>query len=160
MVSTLMIVVGFAAAITSFGYGLTSERGGIGPGTVPFVAALLILVEGFMLARPSESAPSSSPVGDEEGGLAVPLAGPSTKQRDGGLMTAFVLLSMLGVVLLLTPSVGFVPMIVLFGFAAGRWIERASVFASLGLGAAAGLFIWVVFIGLLGVRLPALPQIF
>ena len=77
------------------------------------------------------------------------------------LSLSLILLAMLSVVLLLTPVVGFIPMIVAFGFVVGRFLEGATVLASIILGLASGLFIWAVFIALLGVRLPTFfPSIF
>ena len=86
--------------------------------------------------------------------------GPASDGDKAELVVSMILVAMLAGVLLLTPYLGFVPMIVAFAFTAGRFYENLSIRTSLILGLIAGGFIWVVFIVLLGVRLPVLPSFF
>ncbi|WP_369803786.1 tripartite tricarboxylate transporter TctB family protein [Mycobacterium sp. NAZ190054] len=145
----MMAVVGVAAMVASLGYGLTSERGGIGPGAIPFVAGLLLVVEGVFQCGIGFRGRDDDRSGATQGEYAGP-------RPVGGLVQGIALIAMLGLVVLLTPYVGLIPMTVLFGVAVGFFVEKASILASLLLGLISGTFIWVVFIALLEVRIPAI----
>lgn len=159
-VGVAIAAVGVGAIVGGFEYGVVRATGGIGPGAVPLAVGILLAVEGLLLSRAAWATPSSaaSPVQDvfteEEDG---PIADDGDK---GELIGSMILVAMLAGVLLLTPYLGFVPMIVVFAFTAARFFENLSIRTSLILGLIAGGFIWIVFIGLLGVRLPVLPFFF
>jgi hypothetical protein len=115
---------------------------------VPFVASLVILAEGLALGFSQDDEKTASPDGSQTPGV-------DSLVSNSSLRLSLMLLALLSVVLILTPVVGFIPMIIAFGFVVGRFLEGVTVLASVMLGMGSGLFIWAVFIVLLGVRLPA-----
>jgi putative tricarboxylic transport membrane protein len=99
----VLAIVGAAVFATSFGYGILAEEGRVGPGLLPMVTGLLLLLlsGGQLVVRLRRRAGAGSPPAGEPG---VDVLGRTGAQRVRQLWTVVVALP---VAVLLVPLVGF-----------------------------------------------------
>jgi putative tricarboxylic transport membrane protein len=104
----VLAALGAAVFGTSFGYGILGEGGRVGPGLLPMVTGLLLLLLGAgqllaRLRRPRSEPPDPAP-GDDAADDAVDAFGHTEAQR---VRRLWIVVAALPVALLLVPLIGF-----------------------------------------------------
>lgn len=156
VVRLIFLGVGVAVLIGSFGYGLETPEGLVGPGMVPFLASLVMvvatLVESVNAARklrsPAEATEEDNAIADADD---LDNLGRTAVQRNRAVILVF------GVILLavlLTRVIGLLLSLSLMVFTLVALIERKPWWAGLIAGVGSFLFGWVVFGLVLHVPLP------
>lgn len=150
----ILVAIGAAFSILSVDYGILGDGSRIGPGFVPFVVGLLLVVFGAMIgwetrqarvhamANPSESDTKSEPETDKEVQYSTTK---SVASVFGLLLIAVILAPILG--FLLTFS------ILVFAILAG--VEREHIGFSFAISLGIGVIAWLIFYEFMGIRLPS-----
>jgi hypothetical protein len=157
----VLAVVGAAVFGTSFGYGILGDEGRVGPGLMPMVTGLLLLLlsAGQLLTRVLRSEPdgpgrrtvlSSEDPGAGEG-AGVDVFGRTEAQRVRHLWTVVVALP---VVVLLVPLVGFLAALGLLVLFVSAVVERRPPLVAIAVTAVAVVAGYGIFAEFLDVPLP------
>jgi len=144
----LLTAVGAGLVVTSFGYGLRTEDGWVGPGFLPLVIGGLLLVLSVLeLTRCLRRAPATEP----DDGEGTDILGRTAAERVRQLWTV---VAAIAVTVLLVPVLG---LPIAFGclvFFISAWVERRPVVAAAVITGVSVVVVHVVFVTLLGVPLP------
>ena len=148
--SGLLAAFGVAFAIGGTQHGVFGEGGRIGPGFMPFLAGVLLIVFGAMvgvgaLRRARGSSEPESDVRD------VPEGG---EEAGSGRAVGFVF-GLTLVAILLIPVLGFLVSFGLLVFALVRFAEGGSLLLASAVGVGAVVVAWVVFVFFLQIPVPA-----
>lgn len=157
----LVAALGVAFVATSFGYGLRTDDGWVGPGFLPLVVGgLLFLLSGVELARrlrgsgheDDSAAAEARPVDEQETGEpATDIFGRTEAQRIRQLWTVAAALL---VAILLTPLLGLPVAFGLLVFFISVWVESRPIVTALVITGVSVAVVHTVFVVLLGVPLP------
>lgn len=174
--TALLVALGAATAIGSLGYGLLAEDGRVGPGFMPFVAGVLLVLFGGLVGwetwrrgrkapaatnprAPTDSATGATSAPDGSGGR--PAVGQERAAEvdeetgeEGSGRTVAAVFGLTLVAILLTPVLGFLISFGLLVFALVRFVERESAILGAALGVGAAVALWLVFVVLLSIPLP------
>lgn len=150
-----LILVALGATFTAFSvdYGILGEGARIGPGFVPCVVGLLLVVFGVTIGwetRQSRAQPAST-VAEED---TAPDA--TTEEEPPRNTTKIVTLvfALLLVAVILAPILGFIPTFSLLVFAILAGVEREHIGLSFAISLGIGLLAWLLFYEFMGIRLP------
>lgn len=170
------LAIGAAAIISGFGYRVVLDNGQIGPGFMPLLAGVLIVV--FALidgVREYTGNPLDSPIDNQIDAELEQVAaeraeamdasgnaddGSSSDERDTsagatGAARKFVLVvAVMFVALLLTPVLGMIPAFFLMLLAITLGVERLKILTAALVSILATAAIYGIFVMLLGIRLP------
>ena len=143
----VLAALGAAVFGTSFGYGILGEEGRVGPGLLPMVTGLLLLLlsAGQLVTRVVRAAPRGPDRGGNQGG-GVDASGRTEPQRVRRLWTV---VGALPVTVLLVPLVGFLPALGLLVLFVSAVVERRPLLVALlvtAVAVAAGYGIFAVFL--------------
>lgn len=146
----VLAVIGAAVFATSFGYGILGEEGRVGPGLLPMVTGLLLLLlsGGQLLVRLGRLRRVGEP-GQQE--PAADASGHTEPQRVRRLWTVVVATP---VAVLLVPLLGFLPALGLLVLFIATVVERRPPLVALAVTAAAVAAGYGVFMEFLDVPLP------
>jgi putative tricarboxylic transport membrane protein len=150
--SALLVALGVAFAIGGTGYGVFGEGSRIGPGFMPFMAGVLLVVFGVAigveaaLGRVPSRPPQNMQEGDAEG------------DEEGSGRTVAVAFGLMLVTVLLIPVLGFLLSFGLLILALVTFVEREGWLRGILLSVSAIAVTWLTFVVLLEIPLP--PGIF
>jgi putative tricarboxylic transport membrane protein len=146
----VLAALGAAVFASSFGYGILGEEGRVGPGLLPMVTGLLLLLlsGGQLLARLRRRHPAPTDPPAEEG---TDVFGRTEAQRVRQLWTV---LAALPIAVLLVGLLGFLPAFGLLVLFIGVVVERRPPLVALLITAVAVAVGYGVFAGFLDVPLP------
>lgn len=159
----VLAVLGAAVFGTSFGYGILGEEGRVGPGLLPMVTGLLLLLlSGVQLLirlqrhrQFRRTAPSSEPIRREgrssDPGADLDVLGRSGSQR---VRQLWIVVVATPVAVLLIPLLGFLPAMGLLVLFVAAVVERRPPLAALAVTAVAVAAGYGVFVEFLDVPLP------
>jgi hypothetical protein len=147
IVTGLLLAAGFALALweaSSFQYGTEFAPGpGFAPvwlGAIGVAVSVLIALNAFTAARRQRPSPESREPTDMRGLV-----------RVGATLTG------LAVMLVITPWLGLVPSILLFLLFLTLGVQQLPILTAIGASVATALFVYIVFVRLLEVPIPAGP---
>jgi putative tricarboxylic transport membrane protein len=147
----LLVALGAAFAIGATGYGVFGEGSRIGPGFMPLVAGVLLVVFGVMIgveaALRGERVPSRTAQDMWKGGVEAEL-------EEGGRSVA-VAFGLMLVTVLLIPLLGFLLSFGLLILALVTFVEREGWLRGILLSVSAIAVTWLTFVVLLEIPLPA-----
>lgn len=152
----VFLAVGLAVLIGSLGYGLETEEGLVGPGMVPFIAALVMvvatLVECVNALRKQRTGDGET---EEENAITdadeIDNLGRTAAQRNRAVVTVFAVILL---TVLLTRIIGLLLSLGLMVLVLITFVERKPWWIGLIAGVGSFLFGWVVFGLVLNVPLP------
>lgn len=172
--SSLLVVLGAAFAVGSLQFEIVRDSGEIGPGFIPFVSGILLVVFGAMVGigtwwrvhpthgadqtEESRDAESEEPTEPEEGAQ----SGDAESQEERWRYSVGPVFGLLVVAIVLIPILGFLVSFGLLMFALVRFVEQEKTLFAALLSAGAVGAAWVIFIRFLQIPLPEgfLGQIF
>lgn len=146
--SAILVALGVGFAIGGIGYGVFGEGSRIGPGFMPFVSGVLLVVFGVvigveaMLHRGRASSLRSMQEGDVEG------------EEEGSGRTVAVAFGLMLVTVLLVPVLGFLLSFGLLILALVTFVEREGWLRGILLSVSAITVTWLTFVVLLEIPLP------
>jgi putative tricarboxylic transport membrane protein len=148
--SALLVALGVAFAIGGTGYGVFGEGSRIGPGFMPLVAGVLLVVFGAMIgveaALHRGRVPSRRVQNMEQGGV--------EGEEEGGGRTVAVAFGLMLVTVLLIPLLGFLLSFGLLILALVTFVEKEGWLRGILLSASAITVTWLTFVVLLEIPLP------
>ena len=148
--SALLVALGVAFAIGGTGYGVFGEGSRIGPGFMPLVAGVLLVVFGVMIgveaALRRGRVPSQRVQNMEQGGV-------EGEEEEGG-RTVVVAFGLMLVTVLLIPVLGFLLSFGLLILALVTFVEREGWLRGILLSVSAIAVTWLTFVVLLEIPLP------
>jgi putative tricarboxylic transport membrane protein len=163
--AALLAALGVAFALGGLGYGVLNEQGRIGTGFMPFVAGVLLVFFGAVIAVETLAAArrTAAPAGEAAGErsqslLELALSQDDTEQGvpdeepEGRSVAAVFALALVAV--LLIPFAGFLISFGLLLFVLVTFVEREGVVRGLVVSLVAVAVTWLLFQRLLGVPLP------
>jgi len=146
----LLVALGVAFAIGGTRYGVFGEGSRIGPGFMPFVAGVLLVVFGVMIgveaALHRGRVPSHAARNTQEGGV--------EGEEEAGGSTVVVAFGLMLVTVLLIPVLGFLLSFGLLILALVTFVEREGWVRGILLSVTAITVTWLAFVVLLEIPLP------
>ena len=146
----LLVALGVAFAVGGTGYGVFAEGTRIGPGFMPFVAGVLLVVFGVMIgveaAMHRGRAPSHTTQNMQEGDV--------EGDEEGSARTVAVAFGLMLVTVLLIPVLGFLLSFGLLILALVTFVEREGWLRGILLSVSAIVVTWLTFVVLLEIPLP------
>jgi hypothetical protein len=158
--SSLLVVLGAAFVVGSLQFEIVRESGEIGPGFMPFVSGILLVVFGAMVGvgtwwrvRPTDGPDQSreTPEAEPEEDAQSEDAGSQEDRWRYSVGPAF---GLLAVAILLIPVLGFLVSFGLLMFALVRFVEQEKTLSAALLSVGAVAAAWLIFIRFLQIPLP------
>ena len=148
-----LALLGAAVFTTSFGYGVLGEEGRVGPGLLPMVTGLLLLLlsAAQLVLRLRLRRHGADPVAEPQAEPEVDVLGRTEPQRVRRLRTV---VAALPVAVLLVPLLGFLPALGLLVLFVSAVVERRPPLVALVVTVAAVAAGYGLFVGFLDVPLP------
>lgn len=160
MPAAVLIALGAGFAVLSWGYGYFQDRH-IGPGFLPGIVGLLLVVFGVMIvletwrsragSADAESHASGTPSAADEPFVESVGAEPAD---EGGIGRVVAIAALLLAAVWLTGWLGFLVSFTLVAFAILFGVEREPLWRSLAISIGIGVLAWLVFEWGMGIRLP------
>jgi putative tricarboxylic transport membrane protein len=160
----LLVALGITMAITSVGYDLVAEGGGIGPGLMPFTAAILLIAFGAAVGaeslRSSHERHSGTAKRDDReperqsDAAAQPDGDDGHEAREISGKTVALVFALTLAAIAFVPLLGFLAPFAVLIFVLVTLVERQGWVRGAVLGVTASAITWLIFVRLLQIPLP------
>ncbi len=156
--AAILVVLGAVFAVSSLDYGIFGEGARIGPGFLPSIVGVLLVVFGSAIAlqtRRERSGAAAPGDGDASHPVRAEEVMPPGEGDSGTFGSVVLILALLGAAVFLSQYIGFLVAFTLMVFAILTAVEREKAWFSLLIAIGIGVVAWLVFEAFMGIGLPA-----